>query len=355
MNIRLNKLRAKLANEKIDAILITAPENRLYLSGFTGSAAVLFISSTEAFLLTDFRYTEQASQQSPHLQIIKIGKSIEETLIELINNSGAKRIGLEEEDVTYSRFRQYQEKIDYVVWVPVKNMVEDLRKVKDQTEQENLKKAIYLADEAFAHIIKKLQPGSVEKEIALEMEYFMRRNGAEKAAFDFIVASGERSSMPHGVASSKTINRGELVTMDFGCVVNGYHSDITRTVVVGAANDKQREIYKIVLQAQQEAIAAVKPGVKGSSVDKVARDIIAGYGYGDNFGHGLGHSVGLQIHENPSFSTKDDTILETGMTITVEPGIYLPGWGGVRIEDIVLVTDAGCAVLTGADKKLLEL
>lgn len=355
MENRLKRLRGDFTPNDIDAILITAPENRFYLSGFTGTAAILFITSQKAFLITDFRYTEQAKMQSPHFEVIKQGFHLEETLQEIINNTGAKRIGLEKDHITFSQYEFYQEKLAGVAWVPLKNMVEKLRMVKDQDEISRLRKAVKLADDAYTHILDYLKPGVSELEISLEMEFYMRRQGAQKPAFDFIVASGERSSMPHGVATDKKIKSGELVTMDYGCVYKGYHSDITRTPVIGKADQKQQEIYRIVLEAQMAAIEAVKPGIQGSAVDKVARDIIAGYGYGENFGHSLGHSVGLEIHERPGFSVNEDTLLQEGMAITVEPGIYLPGWGGVRIEDIVLVTDKGCEVLTKADKALLQL
>lgn len=355
MENRLNKLRGQFAPNGIDAILVTAPENRYYLSGFTGTAAILFITSQKAYLITDFRYTEQAKKQSPNFEVIEQGYPLEDTIKEIINNTGSQKIGLEKDHITYSQFEFYQDKLALATWVPLKNIMEKQRMVKDQEEIYCLRKAVKLADEAYAHILDYLKPGATELEISLELEFFMRRQGAEKAAFDFIVASGERSSMPHGVATTKKIKSGELVTMDYGCVYEGYHSDITRTPVVGKADQKQQDIYRIVLEAQMAAIDSVHPGIPGSAVDKVARDIISRYGYGENFGHSLGHSVGLEIHERPSFSVNENTLLQEGMTITVEPGIYLPGWGGVRIEDIVLVTDHGCEVLTRADKALWQL
>ena len=355
MKNRLERLREKLTAENIDGLLITAPENRLYISGFTGTAAIIFITTKDAYLITDFRYSEQAMAQSSLFNIVEQGTTVEKTLADLVKKSGVKKIGLEKDHVTCSQYEFYKENLDFIQLLLIKSPIEELRMIKDDKEIKCLTKAVQIADAAFAHTLDMLKPNITEWEVALELEFYMRRHGAQKTAFDFIVASGERSSMPHGVASTKKLKLGELVTMDFGCVYEGYHSDITRTVVLGEADDRQRDIYNIVLQAQLAAIEAIKPGIKCCEIDKVARDIIVGRGYGDNFGHGLGHSVGLAIHEKPAFSTKDQTLLEKGMTITVEPGIYLPGWGGVRIEDIVLLTDTGCKILTGADKNLLQI
>ena len=352
---RLDKLRAAMSAKDLSGFQVSRPENWRYLSGFTGSNALLLITRDEALLLTDFRYVEQAKEQSPDFQIIRPQGMLEDGLIAEVQSRGLKTLGFEDDYLTCKTYQQYLGKLTDVELRPASGVVEKLRGVKDDNETELLRQAVHIADLAFDHILDFIRPGVRETDLALELEYFMRRKGAEKSAFDIIVASGHRSALPHGVASDKLLQSGELVTMDFGAVYRGYHSDITRTVVLGKADKKQKKIYNLVLQAQLAAIDAVKPAVVAGTVDTVARDLIAGHGYGANFGHGLGHSVGLAIHETPGFSTRDKTILEKGMVITVEPGIYLPGWGGVRIEDIVTVTATGCDVLTKAPKELMEI
>lgn len=352
---RVNKLRAAMADLDLAGFMVTRPENRQYLSGFTGSNALLLITASEALLLTDFRYVEQAKEQSPDFQIIRPQGLLEYGLVAEVQGRGLKSLGFEDDHLTYKAYQDYYNKLADTEFRATSGLVEILRGVKDDREIELLRQAVNIADQAFDHILDFIRPGVRETDLALEIEYFMRRKGAQKSAFDIIVASGARSALPHGVASDKPVQTGEIITMDFGAVYQGYHSDITRTVVLGKAGDKQKEIYQLVLEAQMKAIDAVKPGVVAGTVDTAARDLIARHGYGANFGHGLGHSVGLAIHEKPTFSTKDETVLEKGMIITVEPGIYLPGWGGVRIEDIVAVTAAGREILTKAPKELMEL
>jgi len=250
---------------------------------------------------------------------------------------------------------KYQDKFN-VELKSTTGLVKKIRMIKDEAEIDKIREAVRITDVAFNHIRDYIKVGSIERDIALELEFFMKKEGASKNAFDFIVASGKRSALPHGVASTKQLEEGDFLTMDFGTVYQGYHSDMTRTVVVGKQPDKkQEEIYQTVLKAQQKATEVVKAGVKGSEVDKVARDIITKAGYGDYFGHGLGHSLGLEIHENPRLSPRDDTKLESGMVVTVEPGIYLPDWSGVRIEDTVVVREDGCEVLTSSPKELLVI
>lgn len=355
MSDRVNKLRAAMTGLGLEGFLVSRPENRTYLSGFTGSNALLLITATEALLLTDFRYVEQARAEAPGFQVVRPQGVLEDGLVTEVRSRGLKSLGFENDHLTYKDYQGYLDKLPDTAFRATSGMVENIRGIKDNGEIELLRKAVYIADLAFDHILDFIQPGVQETDLALELEFFMRRNGAQKAAFDLIVASGPRSALPHGVASEKEIQPGELITMDFGAVYKGYHSDITRTVVLGKANPKQREIYNIVLEAQLKSIEAIKPGIMAGTVDTVARDFIARHGYGANFGHGLGHSVGLAIHEKPSLATKDQTVLQKGMTVTVEPGIYLPGWGGVRIEDIVVVTDNGREILTRAPKEMMEL
>lgn len=355
MQRRLEKFRSLLNEKGRAAALIMRPENRMYLSGFTGSAGYLFISRDKAFLLTDSRYTEQAREQAPYFTVVEHAVKWEDKLGEFVREAGVGEVVFEKDYVTYAQYQNLRDKLDTVGWIPEEGLVEKLRIIKDEQELTLLRQAVAMADQGYEHILGFIKPGRTEVEVAVELEFFLRRAGAEKAAFDFIVASGPRSSLPHGKASAKLIQAGEQVKMDFGAVFRGYHSDITRTVFMGKADAKFKEIYHIVLEAQERAIAAVAPGKTGIEIDLVARDFITAKGYGGNFGHGLGHGVGLMIHEGPRVSSAGDEVLEPGMILTVEPGIYLPGWGGVRIEDLVLVTATGCEILTKAPKTLQEL
>lgn len=350
MQGRIKRLQNKLRGERIDALLIMRPENRLYLTGFTGTTGVAVVTFDEIFFLTDFRYTEQARDQCKHCRVVEIKRSANETLTEFLPRLGVKRLGCEGDFISYQQFNILREKLGTIELMPIYGMVEDLRQTKDGSEIDTVARAVELADNAFARILSFLRPGIAERDVALELEFFMRKNGAEKSAFEIIVASGKRGAMPHGVASEKRLQLGDMVTMDFGCVFNGYHSDITRTVVLGNPTRKQQEIYNIVLEAQLAGVKAVRAGVKACDVDRASRSIIQRYGYGDNFGHSTGHGLGLAIHENPRLAVNVDTVLVPGMVVTVEPGIYLPGWGGVRIEDSVVVEERGCRVLTRAPK-----
>ncbi|SDF10305.1 M24 family metallopeptidase [Sporolituus thermophilus] len=352
MKDRLKRLHNLIKQENVDGMIVTKPENRRYFSGFTGTAGMLLITAEGRWLITDFRYIEQAARQAPDFEVVRHGSGIYETLAGLLKPLGLARIGFEADYVTWDVYHALNASVGAEL-VPLR--LDGLRMVKDHDELLLLKKAVAIADHAFEHILSFIKPGISEREIALELEFAMRRQGAEKAAFDIIVASGARSALPHGVASEKIIEAGDLVTLDFGAVYQGYHSDITRTVVIGRASAKQRQIYDIVLAAQQTGVSALSPGLAGSEVDKAARAVIADAGYGEFFGHGLGHGVGLAIHEEPRLSPTGSVILEENMVVTVEPGIYLPEWGGVRIEDMVVLTASGCEVLTGSSKQLIEL
>ena len=353
---RINAVRRLLKEASLDALVVMNPENRYYLSGFTGTSGVLFINASRAVLLTDFRYQEQAATECPAYEIIIFAGTFTEKLVELISQSKTTNLACEGNFITHKQFLALEKNLKNTNLQPVNEFVEALRILKDDLEINNIDNAVKLADDAFKNILGFIKPGISEKELALELEFFMRRAGAEKAAFTFIVASGKRSSLPHGVASEKIIQPGDLVIMDFGAVYHGYHSDITRTVVIGTPTAKQSEIYHIVLKAQMTALAAVRSGVKACDVDKAARDIITSHGYGENFGHSTGHGLGLNIHENPRLAVKSENILQTGMVVTIEPGIYIPDWGGVRIEDTVVVEDRGCKILTKSPKKnLIEI
>ena len=343
-----------MSEHRLNGIIINKPENRRYFSGFSGSAGMLLISDSASKLLTDFRYIEQATVQAEQFDVVRYAVSFYEELAEVTNKLGLTTIGFESDFVTYDMYTKLSDSLPDLTLVPVQ--IDALRMVKDVNEVASIRKAVEIADQAFSHIVSYIKPGMSEQVVALELEYHMGKLGAEKPAFDTIVASGKRGALPHGKASQKIIELGDLVTMDFGAVYQGYHSDITRTICIGKATAKQRELYETVLAAQIAGVQATCPGELGKDIDAVARKIIVNAGFGEYFGHGLGHSLGLAIHEEPRLSpTNTQTILQENMVVTVEPGIYLPDWGGIRIEDTVLVTADGCQILTASSKQLIEI
>lgn len=336
---RLTKLREKMINMDLDGVLIFNPENRAYLSGFTGSAGCLLITKYKKILITDSRYTEQAKIQTTY-DVIEHGLNMYDDLSQSITDLGIKKLGFEENHLTYMQYNKLKEKLK-VKLVPQEETVEALRMIKQESETENIKRAVEIGEKGLNHIIGLIKPGVSEKELAVELEYFLKKNGAQDLSFDTIVASGARTSLPHAEPTDNKISYGDFVLIDFGCKVNGYCSDMTRTFVVGKASEKQRKIYNIVLNAQLEALTYIGKGKKCCDVDQVARNYIGKNGYGENFGHSLGHAVGMYIHENPRLSIKDQTELQEGMIVTVEPGIYIEGFGGVRIEDMVIIKENG--------------
>jgi Xaa-Pro aminopeptidase len=351
---RLTKLRQKLKEKELDAMLVIGAENRRYLSGFTGSAGTLVITEDKAVLLTDFRYIEQATAQAPEFEVRRYNDYLE-TLEAVFDECGCHRVGFESDIVTYSQYSKWQERLGKVEWQATSGLVEKLRMVKSESEIANIKKAAAIADSAWEEILPYMRPGATEKELALKLEFLMRSKGADGLAFEIILAGGPNGALPHAVSGDRPLESGDLVVMDFGARYAGYCSDMTRTVVIGKACQKSRALYNIVLEAQLAAVNAIKPGKTGTEIDNIAREIITNAGYGEQFGHGLGHGVGLAVHEQPRLSPKADNVLQPGMIVTVEPGIYLPGFGGVRIEDLVVVTEAGCRILTQSTKELVEL
>ncbi|MFA6850571.1 MAG: Xaa-Pro peptidase family protein [Selenomonadaceae bacterium] len=355
MYTRIARLQGFLKEKMLDAVVINKQENLQYFSGFTGDDTILVVSAEEAKLITDFRYVEQAGQQAKQFTIVEQIHGLLKKTAEVLQKAGAKRIGFEGNALTYDDFTVLQgflpdASLDFSVKLDV------LRMVKDADEISCIRKAVSISDAAFEHILTFLHPGIREIDVAAELEDYMRRLGSERPAFTTIVASGIRGSLPHGVATEKLIVNGEFVTMDYGAVYKGYHSDITRTVCVGHANEKQREIYALVLRAQLLGVENIQAGIAGKAVDAKVRDLFALAGYDKYFGHGLGHSLGLEIHEEPRLSPSSTCEeLIPGMLITIEPGLYLPGWGGLRIEDTVLVTAEGGEPLTQSSKKLIEL
>ncbi|MCE3202131.1 aminopeptidase P family protein [Paenibacillus sonchi] len=353
-NKRVSKLRKVLQEQGLDAILITSGINRRYLSGFTGSSGYVLITGDDSYLLTDFRYMTQAAEQVTGLKVVQHGPKFIETVRELLQGANV-RIGFEQDDVTFSAYSTYAAALQPAVLVPVSKAVENLRAFKDEGELAVMQRAADLADATFSHILNVIKPGMTERDVDLEMEFYMRTHGATSSSFDTIVASGERSAMPHGVASSKVIQNNEFVTFDFGALLDGYCSDVTRTIALGSPDPKLKEIYDIVLEAQLHTLANIKPGMTGRECDALARDIITRYGYGEYFGHSTGHGLGMEVHENPRLSKLADEIMEPGMVVTVEPGIYLPGLGGVRIEDDIVITESGMKLLTHSSKDYLVL
>ncbi len=347
-----NRIKILLASCLADCYMITSPENLFYYSGFTGGEATLLMTKDERLLFTDSRYTVQAKGEAPDFFVIDIA---EQKAIDYLMDKKPASIAYEAEFVTAACFCAWQQKLPEVAWIAADEAILCQRAIKDEEELNKTKQAAELADHAFAAILPMLKPGAREIDVAMALEWEMRKNGAQRASFDIICASGARSAMPHGVASQKIMEQGDFVTLDFGCFVDGYASDMTRTVVLGKATARQREIYQTVLSAQKAAVDAVCAGLLGREVDAVARGIITEAGFGDCFGHALGHGTGLMIHEAPTLSPRSEKRLEPGMLVTVEPGIYIEGFGGVRIEDLVCVTENGCLNLTTSDKELLEL
>ncbi|MTH52367.1 M24 family metallopeptidase [Bacillus mangrovi] len=351
----LEKLRNSFSETGIQAMLITSEYNRRYITGFTGSAGVALVSDTKAIFITDFRYTEQAAKQAGGFEIVQHSGPIMKEAAEQVKKLGITKLGFEQDHLTFSQHRQYAEAMAGTELIPVSGAVEKLRLIKSPAEIKILKEAAGIADAAYAHILHFVRPGLKEIDVANELEFFMRKNGAASSSFDIIVASGYRSALPHGTASEKVIESGDFITLDFGAYYKGYCSDITRTFAAGEPSDKMKEIYSIVLEAQLRAMNGIKAGMTGREADALTRDLITEKGYGDHFGHSTGHGLGLEVHEGPALSHRSDTVLEPGMVVTVEPGIYLAGIGGVRIEDDTVVTEDGNESLTSSPKELIIL
>lgn len=346
-----------LKNIKADAVIVTDPYNIRYISGFRGGEATLYISENQRVLITDSRYTEAAKKESD-FEVVEFNLNNKKTDILncCIEKDAAKKVAYEDNAMLCRDFNILKSKLSAVEeFLPVAEALNDLRQIKSSEEIEYIRKAAAIADAAFDKILGFLKPGLTELEVACELEYYMRKCGGEGTSFDTIVASGLNSSMPHAIPGTKKLEKGDFVTMDFGCKYNGYCSDMTRTVVIGSANEKQKKIYDTVLNANLMALDFLKANVKGKDVDKIARDYIYANGYKGCFGHGLGHSVGLFIHESPRLSISEETVLVENMIETVEPGIYVPGFGGVRIEDLVVVKKEGYELLSHSPKKLIEL
>lgn len=352
--VKLQEIREKMANEGVDAFLITTYLNWRYLTGFTGDAGQVLITDSSCYIFTDSRYTEQAESEASGFKVIET-KIDTDPLKDTLKNEGVRVLAFEKDHVTYANYERMTERFEGIALKGVSGWVEDLRMRKTPEEIARIAKAQEIADQAFSLVTRSVRVGVTERELAMELEFTMKRLGADGLAFPPIVVSGKRSSLPHGQPSDNKVSPGDFLTFDFGARYEGYCSDETRTFVIGPLDKKHEEIYKIVLEAQLAGLEAARPGVPGKEVDRAARKVIEDAGYGEYFGHGTGHGVGLNVHEGPSAGKKGETILEPGMVITVEPGIYIPGFGGCRIEDLVVITENGKEILSTSPKELIVI
>ncbi len=354
--MRISKLQGLLSDKGIDGVIINDEYNMRYYTSYTGGTGYLVISSNNIYIVTDSRYVEQAEIECPRAICIDVAnKGYPRFIADICGDEHIKTLGFEDDSMGYSQFVKLEKTLEGIELSPAGELIKSVRRIKDSTELECIRTAEAIGDAAFSHIIGYIKQGVTEQDIAIELEYYMKRHEAEALSFDTIVASGTHSSLPHANVTSKAIENGDFITMDFGCVYKGYCSDMTRTVAVGGISKEQENIYDIVLEAQEAALAAVGPGKNCKVIDAIARDIIRDAGYGEYFGHGLGDSVGLYIHEEPRLSPGCSELLVPGMTMTVEPGIYLPGKFGVRIEDLVAITNSGYDNFTASDKTLTIL
>ncbi|HET6771270.1 MAG TPA: Xaa-Pro peptidase family protein [Actinomycetota bacterium] len=351
---RRERLVAGLPELGVDAMLVTRLPNVRYLTGYTGSNGQLLVSATGSVFLTDSRYEEQARREVADLRREIYYPEFFSRLEEMVGEIGARRLGFEGAGVSYRTYEKLAA-LGPVELVPVAEVVERLRWIKDAEELSLIERAQELTDHAYDHATAKLAEGMTEKEVALELEHAMRQSGADGIAFDSIVAFGENAAEPHHRPKERPLATGDVVKLDFGCSVDGYHSDMTRTVAFGEPNPKLREIHEVVFRAQRAGVDALRPGVTGRAADEAARQVIADAGYGDRFGHSLGHGVGLEVHEGPGLRRESTDVVPEGAVVTVEPGVYLPGIGGVRIEDMVVVEAGGARPLPRSPRELVVL
>ncbi|UCH43380.1 MAG: aminopeptidase P family protein [Dehalococcoidales bacterium] len=351
---RIEKLRQELDNRDLDGVFVSQPENRYYLSGFDGSAGYLLITAQHEILATDFRYIEQAGQQADGYEVFKISGSTEEWFPRLLADLDLGCLGFETEHVTYAVYRQLSDALSKnkssLKLVPVDGLVDSLRAIKEPEEIELITRAAEISDKAIEYFKEIIRPGMTEAGIAWEVEKFLRDNGSQTIPFGAIVASGPNSAMPHAKPSERKIETGEPVLIDIGARFGKYASDISRTICLGDSDETFNRIYDIVLGAQLTALSIVKEDMRGDEADGLAREVIEQAGHGAEFGHSLGHGVGLAAHERPRLGPNSDETLVSGMVFTVEPGIYLPGWGGVRIEDLVVMENGGIRLISKTEK-----
>lgn len=347
--IKFDKVQQLIERENLDALLVMSSYNRRYLSDFTGSSGALIITKDSRFLMSDFRYKAQGAEQAKDFQFVLQEKGLLDSIVSFMKSKNIKRIGFEGEHVNYNTYSKIKEEFETV---PLTGEVEKIRLIKTEEELQLIQKACEIADQSYEYILTYVKAGMTELEVKNELESHMTKLGASGPSFDTIVASGYRGALPHGVASDKVIESGDMVTLDFGAYYKGYASDITRTFGVGSVSKEMEKIYNVVLEAQLKSLDEIKSRMTGQEADSIARDVISGHGYGENFGHSLGHGFGLEVHELPGLAQKSTMILEPGMCITIEPGIYVDDLGGVRIEDDTIVTETGLKKLTHSSKEL---
>lgn len=352
----LKGIKAKITDAGFDAILLSSPANRFYATGFHSSAGIALISKNRAVFATDFRYFEDAGSkiQGFELEMTRSDRKYTDIINDFCGTEGIKTLGFEAAAMSYAEYLDYSGKLDAEM-TPENGMMAELRMVKHDFELSRIEAAQRIAEGAFDKILDVIKPGIRECDIAAELDYLMRKGGATGAAFDTIVVSGGNGSLCHGVPGERKIEDGDFITMDFGCLWGGYCSDMTRTVAVGHVSDEMRMVYDTVLRAQLAALDAARAGIIGADLHKVAADIIAEAGYGEYFGHSLGHSLGIDVHDGAGAQPTNDKPLPEGTVVTIEPGIYIPGRFGVRIEDFVVLTKDGCRNFMRAEKKLIEL
>lgn len=349
---RLDNLRERLEEQGLDYLLVSQAENRRYLSGFTGSAGFLLVGASSAVLATDFRYIEQAAHEAPAFDIFRMEGQLTRWFPVLASGLGRARLGFNSQNLLYASFLELRQAVSEfpIDLVPTKGLVAALRAVKDAQELECIIRAVALGDEALAFALDRLEPGWTELRLAWELERYMREHGSGAIPFDIIVAAGPRSSLPHAQPTDRAIGAGEPIVIDMGARIGGYCSDMTRSICLGPPDDTFKRIFDLVLAAQLIAEATVEVGMTGEQADALARRVIQEGGHGDHFGHGLGHGVGLEIHEPPRLGPRSEDVLADGTVFTIEPGIYLPEWGGIRIEDMVVMQEGRPQVLTGSPK-----
>lgn len=351
---RVENIQQEMKNQGVEALLITSPYNLRYASNFTGSTGLSVLTQAKSFFVTDFRYTEQAAEQAAGFEIIKNTGPIYEEVKTIVEKENIKSLGFEKDFVTFSTYEQIKSLLSCEL-KPVSGLVESLREIKEDSEVETIQQAIKITEYAFEEILNVIKPGISEIEVANKLDFLMREKGASGVSFDTIVASGKRSAMPHGVASDKKIEQGDMITIDFGCYYNGYVSDMTRTFSLGDPGEELKKIHQIVLDANLKVTEQARAGVTGKELDDIARDYIKAKGYGEAFGHSTGHGTGLEVHESPGINFRNEKPLVKGNVITNEPGIYIPGLGGVRIEDDLLITEDGNKNLMTVTKELIQL
>ncbi len=353
---RIDDIKKNLLKENLDGLIVTHDDFIRYLTGFTGSAGILVITKNSSDFITDFRYKDQASKQIKGSKVtIHSGDYLGALEDSPKFNKNNICFGYSGSYTTVAQLNNFKKKFPKALFVNADYLTNELGWVKEKDEISSITKACEISDLAFERILNMVTPGIRESELCAELEYQMRMLGSERPAFETIIASGYRSALPHGLASTKKVKNGDFITFDFGATYNGYVSDMTRTIVVGKATTRQKKIYNLVLKAQKAGIRKIKAGVSGKAVDEVCRNIITKAGYGKNFGHGTGHGIGFFVHVGPRLSILSDDKLKAGNVVTVEPGIYISGWGGVRIEDDVIVTKTGGKVLNNSPKNLLEV